>query len=385
MNPAIVVSSYNRPHALKRLLASIQAAGYPTGVSIPLVISIDPENGVPNPAVYEAAESFDWNRGAKEIVLHKERLGLLGNFYFCGSLTAQYGSVIFLEDDLVVSPVFHHFALQALRFYESDSNVGGVSLHRYAFNGYTHLPFEPLSGAGDAFFMQVASILGQAWTKAQWDAFARWRETSPKVGEEALHDLWSQFDADDYFPILTGYLVATDRFYVFPRVSLTTGFGDAGMHFSKSTSYFQVPLQYEKTAFNFDDLQTSNAAYDSFMEILPRCLQRLSPALRGMEFDVDLNATKRPRHFKTERVVTTRSCRSPLQTFALAMRPPEANLVFDAPGEGINLCKPADLLWDTWSGIETRKKLFEYAARGRSSLGQSLLYRAAGLLRRFNK
>lgn len=382
MNPAIVVPAYNRPHALKRLLASLQCADYPPGVSIPLVISIDPENAIPDPVVREAAESFDWKHGAKEIIAHKEHLGLLQNFYYCGNLTERYGSVIFLEDDLVVSPVFYRFASQALRRFENDPRIAGISLHRYASNGYTHLPFEPLSDSSDAFFMQVASILGQAWSKAQWDAFARWRGTSQKVGREALHDLWSQFDADDYFPILTNYLVSTDRFHAFPRVSLTTGFGDAGTHFARGTSYFQVPLQYEKTSFQFKTLEASNAVYDSFMEILPRCIQRLAPGLRDLEFDVDLNAAKQPRHLKADHVVTTRACRSPMKTFALAMRPPEANLVFGVEGEGINLCKPDELLWDKWSEIETRKKLFEYAGRGRSSLKQSLFYRLVGLLRR---
>lgn len=385
MNPAIVVPAYNRPHALKRLLASLHAADYPSAISIPLIISIDPENGRPNPAVREVAEGSAWKRGSKEIILHREHLGVLGNFYSCGALSRQYGSVIFLEDDLVVSPVFYHFTSQALRHFGDDERVAGISLHRYALNGYTHLPFEPLSDSSDAFFMQVSSILGQAWSKAQWEEFAQWRATSPKFQKEALHDLWLQFDADDHFPILTNYLVSTDRFYAFPRVSLTTGFGDAGTHFARGTSYFQVPLQYEKTLFQFKTLEASNAVYDSFMEILPRCLQRLAPVLRPLQFDVDLNAIKHPRHFKTDLVLTTRACRSPLKTFALAMQPPEANLVFDVKGQGINLCKPADLLWDKWSEIETRTKLFEYAARGRASLKQSLFYRLVGRLRRFKQ
>ena len=58
--PAIVIPAYNRPHTLTRLLASIKAADYPQGLKVPLVISIDPENGVPNQSVRTVAESFDW-------------------------------------------------------------------------------------------------------------------------------------------------------------------------------------------------------------------------------------------------------------------------------------------------------------------------------------
>lgn len=384
MNPAIVIPAYNRPHALKRLLASLQAADYPSGLSIPLVISIDSENGHPNPAVREVAERFAWQHGSKEIILHREHLGVVQNFYYCGGLSGRYGSVIFLEDDLVVSPVFYHYTQQALRHFEDDAHIAGISLHRYACNGYNHLPFEPLSDSSDGFFMQVPSILGQAWNKAQWEELVRWRAVSPKVQNEALHDLWSQFDADDYFPILTNYLVSTQRFYAFPRVSLTSGFGDAGTHFAHTTSYFQVPLQYEKTSFRFNTLEASNAVYDSFMEILPRCLQRLVPALRSLHFDVDLSAVKQARHLQADFVLTTRVCHRPLKTFALAMHPAEANLIFDVEGQGISLCKPTDLLWDTWSELETRKKLFDYASRPPFSLRQALLYRLVGWLRRFS-
>ncbi len=41
MTPAIVVSAYNRPEALARLLASLRKAAYPADARQPLVISID--------------------------------------------------------------------------------------------------------------------------------------------------------------------------------------------------------------------------------------------------------------------------------------------------------------------------------------------------------
>ena len=139
--PAIVIPAYNRPHVLKRLLGSLAAADYPSGCKIPLVISIDPENGVPNQHVRTVAESFLWIRGPKEIVIHKEHLGLLQNFYYCGSLTDTYRSIIFLEDDSFVSPVFYDYAFAALNYFVDDPQIGGISLFRYAFNGFTHQPF----------------------------------------------------------------------------------------------------------------------------------------------------------------------------------------------------------------------------------------------------
>ena len=376
--PAIVIPAYNRPHALKRLLTSLAAAEFPSDLKVPLIISVDSEHEGPNHSVRTVAEAFHWKHGPKEIVLHKEHMGLLQNFYYCGGLTDTYGSVIFLEDDSFVSPAFYQYAVEALAYFEEDPCVAGISLYRYAFNGFTHQPFEPLAEASDVFFIQVSSIMGQAWSSGQWKEFEKWRvanESREAKPDSILHDLWLKFPADDHFPILTRYLVSANRYYVFPRLSLTTGFGDAGTHFMKRTSYFQVPLQQSPMSFRFQKMDSSNSVYDSFMEILPVCIKRLAPDFRSLDFDVDLNATKDRRHIRAEHVITTRPCTNPLKSFALAMKPPEANLIFSTRGEGINLCRASDLHWDRWSGIRARKRLHDYFVRGnRMGLKKSFAY-----------
>ena len=377
MLPAIVIPAYNRPHTLARLLASIKAADYPQGLKVPLVISIDPENGVPNQSVRTVAESFDWIHGPKEIILHPDHLGMLNNFLFCGNLTETYGSVIYLEDDLVLSPVFYHFVEQAHQYFSEDKRIAGISLYAYQFNGYHHYPFIPLMDGADVYFAQIMSILGQSWTKAQWHRFTEWYKSYSMVIKEMgkpLHKVWQSFADDEYFPIQIKYLVSTDQFYVFPRSSLTTGFGDEGVHFDSSTDYFQVPIQRNKTSYRFHELDDADALYDSFMEILPRCIKRLSPALRDFDFTVDLNAIKELSHLQSDYVLTTRACANPAKTFALAMKPPEANLIFNTVGRGINLCRRSDVHWDRWSEFQTRKRLYDYFSRGRLELKQAFLY-----------
>ena len=379
MAPAIVIPAYNRPHTLQRLLNSLEAAKYPSDFKVPLIISIDPENEEPNHSVRTVAESFNWTHGIKEVILHKKHLGLLQNFYYCGNLTNKYEAIIFLEDDSFVSPVFYQYAVESLNYFESDPCVAGISLYRYAFNGFTHQPFEPLADGCDVFFMQVPSIMGQVWSSGHWKEFEEWRVANrhdkSKI-DNNLHDLWLKFPADDYFPILTSYLVSTKQYYAFPRISLTTGFGDAGTHFAKGTSYFQVPLQYNKQKpFLFQRLEDSNSVYDSFMEILPVCIKRLAPDFRSLDFDIDLNATKDRRHIRADHVITTRACANPLRSFALAMKPPEANLIFNTRGEGINLCRTSDIRWDRWSEFQTRKHLYDYFfRRNRMGLKKSFAY-----------
>jgi len=190
-----------------------------------------------------------------------------------------------------------------------------------------------------------------------------------------LHNVWQSFADDEYFPIQIKYLVSTDQFYVFPRSSLTTGFGDQGVHFDSSTDYFQVPIQRNKTSYRFHALDDADALYDSFMEILPSCIKRLSPTLRDFDFAVDLNAIKELSHLQSDYVLTTRACANPAKTFALAMKPLEANLIFNTVGRGINLCRRSDIRWDRWSEFQTRKRLYDYFSRGRRlELKQAFLY-----------
>ncbi|HKY55957.1 MAG TPA: hypothetical protein VJM08_16700 [Anaerolineales bacterium] len=388
MPPAIVIPAYNRPHTLARLLASLEAAHYPPDLTIPLVISIDPENGVPNQHVREVAESFQWRCGSKEIVLHPEHLSMLNNFLFCGNLTETYGSVIYLEDDLLLSPVFYHFVKQTQEYFSGDERIAGVSLYAYQFNGYHHYPFTPLIDGSDIYFMQIMSILGQSWTKTQWNRFRHWFESRSTMDDASkpLHDIWQSFAEDEYFPIQMKYLVSTGQFYVYPRVSLTTGFGDQGVHFASSTDYFQVPIQRNKTKYRFHSLDQADAVYDSFMELSPERLRRLVPSLQDLNFDVDLNATKASHHLTTEFVLTTRDCTNPIRSLALVMRPLEANVIFEVNGKGINLCQRSDIRWDRWSDFQTRRRLHDYFSRGNQvGLKRTLAYYLFDVLDRFKR
>ncbi len=239
------------------------------------------------------------------------------------------------------------------------------------------------------YFAQVMSILGQSWTKAQWSRFHQWyKSRSTRINEigKPLHDVWQSFADDEYFPIQMKYLVSTDQFYVFPRISLTTGFGDQGVHFDSSTDYFQVPIQRNKISYRFHTLDDADALYDSFMETTSECLRALVPSLKDLNFDVDLNATKAPHHLTADFVLTTRACANPVKTFALAMRPLEANLIFNVDGTGINLCRRSDIRWDKWSEFQTRKRLHDYYSRGNQrGLKQTLVYFLVDILNRFKR
>jgi len=155
MHPAIVILAYNRPNPLKRLLSSLTRASYPPDHPIDLVFSIDRREEGIHPEVASIAEGYRWPYGKKNLVCHDKRLGLVGNFYFSGDLSVEYGSLILLEDDLLVSPMFYWFASQALQNYQDDDRIAGISLYSLWFNGYTQFPFVPIIDESDVFFLQV--------------------------------------------------------------------------------------------------------------------------------------------------------------------------------------------------------------------------------------
>ncbi len=381
--PAIVVNAYNRPDTLARLLNSLQQAVYPVGAQTPLVISIDRGGG---PQVQRLAENFAWTHGPKTVTLQAQHLGLVQHFFACGDLTQRYEAIVYLEDDLTVSPVFYAYASQALAFYQYDGRVAGCSLFGLWFNGYTQQPFVPLSDGSDAFFAQVPYTQGLAFTAEQWTRFEAWRHSPAMTAPAAapLHEAWSGFDREDWFPLLARFVITTDRYFVFPRVSQATGWGDAGTHFTGASRFFHVPLQRGKRVYDFKTLDEADAVYDSFFELQPDRLNRLTDQLRGYDYMLDLYATKSQANLRAEYVLTSRRCRRPVVSFGKTAWPQEMNIIERVPGVDIALCRTQDVRRDRLANLYLWRRQHEYFTRGRlPKLTTALKLIAARMLQRF--
>jgi len=122
--PAIVVPAFARAAALDRLLASLARAHYPDG-GVHLVISLD---GGATPDVVACARAFEFPAGTAEVVEREHRLGLREHILWCGDQTERFGSVIVLEDDLLVDPWFYVYAQHALAEYDGEEAIAGIAL-----------------------------------------------------------------------------------------------------------------------------------------------------------------------------------------------------------------------------------------------------------------
>ncbi len=379
VKPTLVVMAHDRPRSLARLLDSLAAAEIPPGVA--LVISLDP-GGRQERAVRELAQGFAWPRGEKQLRVQEQRLGLVAHFFRCGELARERGAIVLLEDDLVVSPMFYHFAVQALEAYGEDSQVAGISLNALAFNGYTRQPFLPYPDDGDVFFLQVAWYQGQVYTRRQWAAFSDWRQrassTVPEAGMAGLHPMFAGFPPDEWFPLKMQYLVQQGKFYVFPRESLSTNFGEPGVHFARGTNFFQVPLQSRRRRFRLLPLASAVAVYDAFQEMLPERLNRLTDRLSGYEYTVDLYGQKALTRQPAPLLLTSWPTRRPLLSFGQAMRPHEANVVLGVPGSRLALTRREDLVRGWRARLAWEAQQAEYFACPWLGGGRRLLWRWIG-------
>ncbi len=332
-NPPIVVVGFNRPVSLKRILASLNQAYYPEHTTIKLIISIDKSDT--NKEVLAIAENFEWKFGEKTVNYQKENLGLRKHIIQCGNYSLKYESVIILEDDLFVSPNFYLYAQKALGFSNDKKYIGGVSLYNHQLNVHTKDTFTPLDDGFDNYYFQFASSWGQAWTKNQWQNFTDWYGTNPVL--ESIENMpayvksWSNKSWLKYF---IGFLIETNTFFIYPKVSLTTNFSDAGTHISNDSTIYQVPLfSSKKINYNFSTLDESDSQYNAFYENM-----KLSKVLGYTKDDICIDlygyrSNPKKRYWLSSKQENYKI----LKSYTRSLKPMELNIVYNLQGNNLFL------------------------------------------------
>lgn len=333
IKPAIVAVGYNRPEAMKRLLTSICNA-YFSMDGIALIVSID-ECEESN-AVEKAAKSIEWTHGEMIIRRFNKRQGLRRHIIQCGDLSNQYGAVIILEDDLVVSPSFYQYTYEALNFYRDEPLVTGISLYSHAWNGYAGISFMPTKNEFDTYLGQFSISWGQCWTSTHWKGFKEWyAENEGKLPKKNLSMpasilTWNDQSWGKYF---ASYLVEKKLYYVIPYVSMSTNFSEVGQHCSQADATHQVSLMMGvKKNYHFPHIDDA-IKYDIFFE---RDLTGITVAsIDGSDICVDLNILKLSTLSKRYLLSPEKLNYKIIASYAMIMRPIEENVVNNIPGEDI--------------------------------------------------
>ena len=350
IEPAVVVVAYNRPLSLRRLLGSIKQAQYPESGAIPLVISIDFSESA---EVRQIAEEFEWGFGPKRVVLQKSHLGLRAHILQCGDLCEQFGAVVILEDDLTVSPGYYDFLLQALPVYSEDTLTCGISLYQttinpeYKLRGF-EMPFSPVQDGFDNYFAQHVSSWGQCWTREQWREFRAWLADFPadRIAEGRLlpKSVRSWPESSSWAKFFQQYMLERGKYFVFPRGSLSTNWGERGTNFDSDTIRYQSPLILGPRPWRLSRHGESLSVYDVHHEMEASCLKRINPELEPFDFESDLYAVKEVDRIRKPYVLTSRATQKGAISYGAAMFPLELNLAFRCLGGEIQLVKLEDLM-----------------------------------------
>lgn len=329
---AIVAVTYNRTDSLKRLLSSLEKAYYaderPT-----LIISIDKSK---TDVVEQFADDYFWPHGEKIVRKHEQNLGLRNHMMSLGEWFERYGTLVILEDDIVVSPCFYTYVRQASDKYMGNEEVCGISLYSFSRNYQTRLPFTPLSSEYDGFFMNCAMSWGEVWMKPQWQEFYKWYlEHQEFLVEPHLPELICRWEKS-WLKYHTKYCIETNKYFLFPYVSLSSNNGDVGVHMGTGNSWgFQVPMQYgEKNFFHLPDTASDAVCYDGFFE--NKALYH-SLGLNEEDCCIDLCGTQCNRLKKRYWLTLVKADFPLVKSFALASRPIESSVINGEYGNEIFL------------------------------------------------
>jgi len=345
MNPAIIIVAYNRPKNLKRLLHYIRLARY-NHPSIPLIISIDFQNSVDHESVVKIAQEFTWDFGEKKLIIHSRNLGLKNHILSCGDLSKRYGSVIILEDDLIVSPHFYDFAHRCSNFYYDNVNVAGISLYAYEYEEINNYKFYPINEGYDTFFMQWASSWGQLFTDQQWLRFKEWYNSKYDLSNIKIHNTVKRW-TNSWKKYYSAYLVDTNKYFVFPYSSYTSIIDQKGTHLKKESRSNQVKLNFhtsyhEDINFSFPEIDKVKFKYDSFFQITSRELY-IKSLNKNLIVDFDLYGTKHPSCYASEYLITLINSKNILSKFSNSLIPLEYNILKNEQGLHYNLTHKSDI------------------------------------------
>lgn len=180
----------------------------------------------------------------KKVVSQTKNLGLKKHVLACGDIGSSYDMFIMLEEDIVVSPYFLDYAQKAMICYRDSADVCGISLYSYDVKEIDKQPLYVINDGYDVFFMQFPSSWGQVWSSKHWSQFRSWlvMNDSDALGDEYTPSYILKWPSSSWKKQYARYMAHTNKYFVFPRVGLTTNYGAHGQNHSLIHNLFATQL-----------------------------------------------------------------------------------------------------------------------------------------------
>ncbi|MAZ44465.1 MAG: glycosyl transferase [Legionellales bacterium] len=228
-----------------------------------------------------------------QLIEREQNLGLSQSIIQgVSQLTEQFGSVIVLEDDLVVSPYFLKYMNDALVMYENNPKV--ISIHGYVY---------PIEGLPETYFLKGADCWGWATWRRGWALFEsdgqmllnrllasqKNREFDFNGQSAYTQMLRDQVDGKIDSWAIRWYASAflQNRFTLYPGRSLVRNIGQdgSGTHSQQTTAYDSV-LRYNPIDLARQPVEQNYQAYELFSKYFytsrPKVLTKLRNRVRRL-------------------------------------------------------------------------------------------------------
>lgn len=330
----IVISSYNRPNSLARILGSLLRAHY-AHADVPLFISLDA--GGPN-GTREIAEAFEWPFGPKTVLARDRQLGMRDHAFACMDLLNETKHIIFLEDDSIVGHNYYDYAVEVARHMDCTDEIFAASLYAFDFCEFDGLRFAPVATGEDLFLMKSATTWAVLFTLGRWREFREWHSKFSKTNEGAKyipHQV-NNWPKTSWKKFINRYLSSENKYFLYPYVSQITHFADPGTHFDISSGNFQVPTMHSLSSkplmlrCRLDNM----VRYDEFWELEPP-----TDLVRhvGCDFECDLRRIKAPDQIRKNAIVTSRSASQSRRDYSNLLFPLELNCWNGLDGDILHL------------------------------------------------
>lgn len=328
---AIVVVGYNRLRSLTRLLDSLNSAEY-TSNDVPLIISIDASE---NEDLYRYVEEYEWHHGVKYVNIEKNRLGLKNHILQCGDLTKFFKAIALFEDDIYVSPCFYNYLIQVVDKYGNDERICEISLYRNEIVGRRGFYFDVLHDGTDFFLWQDVSTWGECWTNQMWNGFREWLNNHDDnyINQMDIPDFvkgWTRAWSKYYI----AYVVDTNKYVLFPHISVTTNFNDAGGEHGGGNNAVQVNLLQGNRSYIFPEIGNI-IRYDIYTNNLK--IYEWLPEKYRDDTCLDIYGFRTSFYGKRYVLSLKKMPYRVVKEWGVKMRPVELNLLYKIPGKGLSL------------------------------------------------
>jgi hypothetical protein len=331
----IVIPVYNRLKSITRLINSLLNAKITGDVN--LYISCE---GNVSSDVLSFVKEISWSHGEIIIIEQSEQLGVDKHNLVCMKMSKKLGSVLVLEDDLVVSPEFQSYITACGGLV--NTQIAGIGLYRYSIIEQNHFPFELMPNNEFVYYQQKACSKGTFYTWEMLEPYFVFLEKfEGNYSSYHLPENVQKWSNEVWEKSFYCYLLENNRYVAYPRYSLTTDFADIGVHMKKQTLKYvhQSPLYLSNKFGYISTIENTENVFDAFYELSPSTIKKHNKVLEQYDFETDLYGHKDLKKISTKYLLSSKNTSKSIRGWERRLKPEMNNILVNQEGKFYNLAK----------------------------------------------